>query len=160
MEAVEKELKPHRDEHRGTGSLEPTQAEGIEGFGQQFAFAFDDSAKVTDDKLDPKDPVDKDSTRITRLATAAAAAETKSDTRQPTAELAPPDMRLASGNRTPDEGEQDALPGETAEETRWYEGLNRNQLRGMYPRGTNPPFGGATWVAVEEVHSKRYDRDE
>jgi len=138
--AVFDELVP-KDTLRATGSREII-AEGIAEAGEEIAYAYDRSGPVLveDEMLTATDPVDKDSQRIEKLFKQAMDDETKATNRSTSSAAAEPIEPM----------DVDAFPGESREETAWYQSLRDKQIVGFHPRGSNPKEAGATWMPVKE----------
>ncbi len=70
-------------ELRASGSRPSVQAEGLEGQGEELAFALDRTTLVVGPRRAEEDPVDKNGGRLSRFMVAAACDESMSVARQP-----------------------------------------------------------------------------
>jgi hypothetical protein len=130
--AVFDELVP-KDTLRATGSRE-IMAEGLAGAGEEIAYAYDRSGPVL------VEDENKEAGGIKRLFNQAMHDETKATNRSTSSAAAEPIEPM----------DVDAFPGESREETAWYESLREKQTVGFHPRGSNPKEAGATWMPVKE----------
>ncbi len=117
-------------------SRDGAQVEGRTEEGESVALALD-NRQARDPTRDKEDPVDQNSFRLHGLLLSAAAAESKSDTRQPSIARAP----------------LDAEPPADDNEAAWFSRAAFGRKASYLPsRNSNPPVQDAVWRPSASVH--------